>query len=312
MSLGTVGDGAPHPARASSPNERSRPRSRRAADRSPYLFIFPFFALFTVFQLIPMAWTVFSSFTEWDGLSAIEFVGLDNYKRLLNDPSFIDAFRNTLIYWLVGMLTIPISIGIALVLTSPQLRLPALAKTVAFLPYVTATVAIGLVFNIMFDTNAGVLNAVLDLVGLGPVEWTTSTQTSKVPVAFLFIWRHVPWYTLIVISGLLTISKDFYEAARIDGAGAWVQFRKITLPAIAPILVFCFINLTVDSWKIFTEPYIIQGPATSSVSIFQYMYSTAFNLFKFGYASAMGVTLAAILIAASVVQLVIMRRQRES
>lgn len=190
-----------------------------------------------------------------------------NFTRLGRDPQFRAAFGNTIFYWVTGVLVIPIAIAIAVVLNSPRLKAAPLVKTIFFLPYVTATIAIGLVFRILFDAQAGTLNAYLGLFGIEPVGWLTSTGLAKIPVAILFIWRHLPWYALIILSGLMVIPKDYYEAARIDGANAWRQFWHITLPSLRPILVFAFINLTVDSWNIFAEPYILPGPGTSTVAV---------------------------------------------
>lgn len=282
--------------------------SRLDAKYSPYLFVAPFFLLFLTFQLVPILWTVGISFTEWNGLRTPELIGLDNFTRLGRDPQFRAAFGNTIFYWVTGVLVIPIAIAIAVVLNSPRLKAAPLVKTIFFLPYVTATIAIGLVFRILFDAQAGTLNAYLGLFGIEPVGWLTSTGLAKIPVAILFIWRHLPWYALIILSGLMVIPKDYYEAARIDGANAWRQFWHITLPSLRPILVFAFINLTVDSWNIFAEPYILPGPGTSTVSLFQYLYVNAFSLFQFGYASSIGLVLVAVLALASATQFQIFRR----
>lgn len=285
-----------------------RTSSRLDAKYSPYLFVAPFFVLFLVFQLVPIIWTVAISFTKWNGLRAPQPVGLNNFTRLASDPQFQAAFGNTVFYWISGLLVIPIAIGIAVVLNSPRLRFAPVVKTLFFLPYVTATIAIGLVFRILFDENAGTVNAFLGLFGLEPVGWLTSTGLAKLPVAALFIWRHTPWYALIILSGLMVIPKDYYEAARIDGANTWQQFWYITLPSLRPILVFAFINLTVDSWNIFAEPFILPGPGTSTVSLFQYLYVNAFTLFEFGYASSIGLMLVAVLAVASATQFTIARR----
>lgn len=280
--------------------------------RNPYLFISPFFLLFIVFQLFPMVWTLRISFTKWNGIGEAQSVGWNNYNVLFQDYMFWDAMKNTFFYWVTAIVfIIPLALLISVLLTYKRLRGGLFFKSVTFFPYVCAAVAIGLIFNMMFDYNSGIINETLGFFGLAPVEWLTSVSTSKIPVVILNIWRHTPWFTLILISGLLSIPGDYYESARIDGANAFQQFFKITLPSLGNILFFCMIIITVDSWNIFTEPYILKGPSTSNISLFQYMYTNTFVLFKFGYAAAIGYVLTLILFVLSALQFILLRKQGE-
>ena len=197
---------------------------------------------------------------------------------------------------------------VASLLNQKKLRARRFFTSVTYLPNVCAAVAIGLIFNIMFDTRAGIINETLGWFGVAPIEWLTSISLSKIPVIVLNVWRHTPWFTLIVLSGLLSIPEEYYEAAKIDGANVWQQFSAS--PALlGNILFFNFLILTVDSWNIFTEPYILKGPGTSNLSIFQYMYETSFNLFKFGYAAAIGYILTLVLLVLSIIQFVSRKRE---
>ncbi|MGD1816221.1 MAG: carbohydrate ABC transporter permease [Pleomorphochaeta sp.] len=278
----------------------------------PYLFILPFFILFFVFQLIPLLWTIVISFTKWNGIGKPENVGFTNYKMLLSDDLFVQAFTNTLIYWITGVIFILVfAMILALILNSERLRNAPFFKTVTFLPNVCAAIAMGLIFRMLFDENAGLLNEILNSFGISSKPWLTSIELSKVPVIILNIWRNTPWFTMIIISGLLTINKDFYDAARVDGANAIRRFFYITLPSLSNILFFCFITLTVDSWKIFNEPYILKGPGVSNTSLFQYMYENGFTIFKMGYASAIGCVLIMILLIISIIQFTIRKRSGE-
>jgi ABC-type sugar transport system permease subunit len=278
----------------------------------PYLFILPFFILFFVFQLIPLLWTIVISFTKWNGIGKPENIGFTNYKMLLSDDLFVHAFTNTLIYWITGVIFILVfAMILALILNSERLRNAPFFKTVTFLPNVCAAIAMGLIFRMLFDENAGLLNDILNSFGISSKPWLTSIKLSKVPVIILNIWRNTPWFTMIIISGLLTINKDFYDAARVDGANAIRRFFYITLPSLSNILFFCFITLTVDSWKIFNEPYILKGPGVSNTSLFQYMYENGFTIFKMGYASAIGCVLIMILLIISIIQFTIRKRSGE-
>lgn len=276
----------------------------------PYLFILPFFLLFLIFQLFPMIWTVVISFSKWKGIGKPKSVGLDNYKLLFKDYMFWDAIRNTLIYWVTGVLFILVlAIIIATFLNYNRLKGRSFFKTVTFLPNVCAAIAMGIIFSMLFDENVGLVNEFLGLFGIDSIGWLTSTRMSKIPVIILNIWRNTPWFTVIVLSGLLNIPHEYYEAATVDGANILQQFFHITIPSLHKILFFCFITLTVDSWKIFNEPYILKGPGTSNISLFQYMYDTGFNVFKMGYASAIGCMLTLILLIVSLIQFHIMRKQ---
>ena len=278
----------------------------------PYLFILPFFVLFLVFQLIPIIWTVYISFTQWRGIGDPQFIGWDNYKKILIDNMFWEALKNTVVYWISGLVLILIfALLIATILNSDLLKGRVFFKTVTFLPNVCAAIAMGLIFRLFFDENAGLINEALQAFGVSRVPWLTSTQFSKIPVIILNVWRNTPWFTMIILSGLLNIPRDYYEAATMDGAGKWKQFCYITLPSLGNILFFCSVTLTVDSWKLFNESYILPGPGTSNTSLFQYMYESGFNTFNMGYASSIGVVLIVILAIISVIQLAVRRRQGE-
>lgn len=280
--------------------------------RAPYLFILPFFILFLVFQLIPTVWTFYISLTNWRGIGDPEFCGFDNYRKLMLDNMFWDALKNTVVYWLTGLVLILVfAVLIANLLNSELLRGRVFFKTVTFLPNICAAIAMGLIFRMLFDENTGLINEALQTLGGARIPWMTSTKYSKLPVIILNVWRNTPWFTMIILSGLLNISRDYYEAATVDGAGRWKQFWYITMPSLRNILFFCSITLTVDSWKIFNESYILPGPGTSNTSLFQYMYESGFNIFNMGFASAIGVILIIILAVLSMVQMMARRQQGE-
>lgn len=280
--------------------------------RAPYLFILPFFILFFVFQLIPTIWTVYISFTEWKGIGDPQLCGVSNYRKMMVDSMFWESLGNTVIYWIAGLVLIMgLSVLIATLLNSPLVKGRAFFRTAAFLPNICAAIAMGLIFRMLFEENVGLVNEILVSLGAERVPWLTSTEFSKIPVVFLTAWRYTPWFTMIVLSGLLNISPDYYEAATVDGANAVQKFVYITLPSLGNILFFCSITVTVDMWKMFNESYILPGPGTSNTSLFQYMYQSGFNVFNMGYASAIGVILIMILTVLSAVQFAAKRRQGE-
>lgn len=281
--------------------------------KAPYLFILPFFILFLVFQLVPTVWTVYISLTKWKGIGKPEFCGLENYQKMMIDNMFWDSLGNTMVYWITGLVLILFcALLIACLLNSRYIKnAKALSffKTATFLPNICAAIAMGLIFRMLFDENAGLVNELLSAAGGTKVPWLTSTTFSKVPVILLNVWRYTPWFTMIILSGLLNISRDYYEAATVDGANGIQQFWFITLPSLKNILFFCSVTVTVDMWKLFNESYILPGPGTSNSSLFQYMYESGFNVFNMGYASAIGVVLILILIIISVIQFAVRHKQ---
>ena len=280
--------------------------------RIPYLFISPFFLLFLVFQLIPIIWTGYISFTQWNGLGSPVWIGLDNYRLMVQDYMVKDALFNTFTYWIAGIIGILFfALMIALCLNSERLRFNKFFKTATFLPYVCASVAMGLIFGMLFDENAGLINEFLVLMGSGRIPWLTSSAYARIPVIILFNWRITPWFTLIILFGLLNIPKEYYEAATVDGANIFQQFFFITIPLLRNIMFFCMLTITVDTWKMFNESYILSGPGSSNASLFQLIYQSAFRTFKLGYASALSVILILILLMISIIQFVIRRRQGE-
>lgn len=277
-----------------------------------YLAISPFFLQFLIFQLVPTVATIYYSFTNWNGMKSPRWIGFKNYITMLEDYQFLDSTRNTALYWIVGVIgVLCLSLMIASLLTSRMLRFKSFFKTVTFLPYVCASMAMGLIFGMLFDENAGLINAIIELFGGTAQPWLTSSRLSRIPVHMLFIWRTIPWYTLIFLSGLLNIPTEYYEAATVDGASGVQKFFRITLPQLSNISFFCFVTITVDAWKIFNEPYTLTGPGSSNMSLFQLMYVNGFKIFKMGYASALGVVLILVLLAISLIQFRVRRTQGE-
>lgn len=280
--------------------------------RHAYLFISPFFLLFLVFQLYPLIWSFALSFYKWNGLTQKVFVGLDNFRQLISDSQFWTTMYNTLWYTVANVLfTLPIAVLLGALLCSSRLQKTRAYKTILVLPYVTSTVAAGIIFSMLFSSHYGVVNNILNAFGIPSVGWLTTMEASKYPVALLSIWRGTPWYMLIIMSAILGVDKHLYEAALIDGANAVQQLFSITLPCIMPVLKFSLINLTIDSVRIFTEPYVLTtgGPGASSMSVIQYLYINAFQTFKLGYASAVGYMLTFFLIVVSIFYFKSLRQQ---
>lgn len=279
--------------------------------RHAYGFIAPFYLLFLVFGAFPLGWSLFLAFQDWDGLKPMRYVGLSNFAKLLRDQRFLDSLANTTAYWLVNTVFIlGFALLMAVLLNTPRLSKQRFYRLVLFLPNVTATVAIGLVFGMLFDFNSGLVNWLLQSLGLQRLPWMNSTGLSKIPVMVLSVWRNVPWFMLILLSGLQAISPELYQAATVDGASRTQKLLHVTIPGLSTVLFFCFLTETIDSFRIFTEPYILTGggPGASSLAIVQYLYESGFTTFKLGYASAMGYALTILLLVISAAQVISLRR----
>lgn len=280
--------------------------------RIVYLFISPFYILFLIFGLFPLLWSFYLTFQDWNGLSPMTPIGLGNYTALLRDSTFFEALSNTALYWVVDIVFIlALALIFASLLHNVWLKGAKVFTVALFLPYVTATVAVGLVFNMIFDFNSGLINSILRSLNTLAVPWLNSTQFSKIPVMVLNIWRAMPWYMLIIFSGLQAINPEYFEAATVDGANAIQKLFYITIPSLAPILFFCFLTETIESFRIFTEPYIMTagGPGSSSLSIVLYLYRNGFEIFKMGYASTIAYALTFILLVISASQTFLLRKQ---
>lgn len=231
---------------------------------------------------------------------------------MVQDYMFHDALMNNLWYWVVAVIAVVgFALFIALALNSRVLKGKRVFQTISFLPYVCASVAMGLIFKMLFDEQSGLVNEFIVFFGGNRVPWLESSAYAKIPVILLFVWRIIPWFTIILYSGLLNIPEEYYEAAIVDGAGVLQRFLKITLPLMKRLLFFCAITVTIDIWKMFNESYTLSGPGASNTSLFQLVYEYGFKSFNLGYASALSVVLILILLVISMIQYRIRRSGEE-
>ncbi len=284
-----------------------------------YLFISPFFILFAVLGLYPLVFSFVLGFARWDGLTDIRWLGLANFENLIHDELFFTALWNTLI---IGLLYIPpMFIGafvFAVLLNASWLRMRGIFRAAFFLPSVTPMVVVAIVFSLLYGQEAGLLNYLIARVGAWlpgvegkAVPWLVSEQWSKISVAILLVWRWTGYNMVLMLAGLQGISDEYYEAARIEGAGPLDRMRYITLPLMRPIFVFCSIMSLIGTVYMFDEVFVLTqgGPGTSSTNFGLYLFNTSFTDFKFGYASSMAYVVAAFVFVSS---LTILRWRRAS
>ncbi|MDA0638491.1 carbohydrate ABC transporter permease [Nonomuraea sp. CA-218870] len=275
-------------------------------------FILPNFLGFALFTLVPVLAAFALAFMDWDSYGSPSWVGLENFQRLWNDENFHVALRNTL-YYAGGHipLTLVAALGLALALDR-KLRGVELFRTAAFFPYVTSLVAVALVWNMLFNPTAGPVNLFLEWIGVqDPPRWVASTDWAMPAVILTSVWRDMGYYMVLYLAGLQTIPREYYEAARVDGAGAWQRFWNITLPSLRPTTFFVLVMLTIQSFKVLDLIVVMTdgGPGRSTLVLAQLVYREGIREGQFGYSSAIALVLFLIVFTVTVVQFRINERR---
>ncbi|KAB8182900.1 carbohydrate ABC transporter permease [Microbispora catharanthi] len=304
---------------------RSKPRRRWAyqldVKGSPYLYIAPFFLLFGAVGMFPLLYTAYVSLTDWSLLEPTrQWVGLANYAELLTDDYFWNALFNTVSIWLLS--TVPQLLAALFIahMLNRSLHARTFFRMGVLLPNVTSIVAVTIIFAQLFGRDFGMVNWVLELVGLEPVDWQAGTLSSHIAISLIVIWRWTGYNALIYLAAMQTIPEHLYEAATLDGARQFTQFRKITIPMLRPTIIFTAVVSTIGGFQIIAEPLLFQAgtgnPTGGSDRQFQtvglYLYEQGFGLYKFGYASAIAWTLCLIIVVMALVNYSVTRRIRRS
>ena len=265
-------------------------KTRRKSRFFPYAMLFPTIVVFAVFMIYPILYSLYLSFTEFTG-GTYEFVGLRNYIELFNDPVFYKALFNTFFYLIIQ---VPVMIGPALLLAvlieQKFVRGRGFFRMATFLPTITSLVAYSLVFKVLFNTNYGLINYIVEFFGGEKIQWIYSAWPARASVIISITWRWVGYNMIILLAGIQAIPTEMYESASLDGANFWQQLFYITIPAIKPIILFTTITSTIGTLQLFDEPYILTqgGPNYATITLGQYLYENGFTYLKFGFASALG------------------------
>jgi cellobiose transport system permease protein len=277
---------------------RRRSVARRAdAKLAPYLYVAPFFVLFAIFGIFPLLYTAWVSLTDRNLLAPeSSFIGLENYRELLHDSYFWHAVGNTFGIFLLS--TIPqliLALVIAHVLNR-SLRVRTFFRMSILLPQVTSLVAVALIFTQLFGYRYGLVNYVLNQVGIENVNWEAGRLSSWIALSTMVTWRWVGYNALLYLAAMQSIPDELYEASAVDGARSWRQFIHVTIPMIRPTIIFTVIVSTIGGLQLFTEPFLFQpvksgstgGSARQYQTVSMYLYEKAFGgtQFDFGYAAA--------------------------
>lgn len=268
--------------------DSSKP-NKKLYDWSAYLYLMPVVVILLCFQVIPIIYSFFVSFFQWDLIGPAEYVGIGNYQRLFDDPLFYRSIANTLWYALISVpLSIGLSLGIALLLNNP-ISYIGVYRTIYFIPVITSINAVAIVWNFIYHPEFGLLNSILDMFGIGAQTWLQDPFWALPCIIFMSVWKGLGYNVIIFLAGLQNIPSHLYEAAKIDGASRWQQFRHITWPLLSPTTFFIFVISTIGSFQVFAQIYMMTprgGPLKSTMVIVYYLYQKAFEQFEFGYALA--------------------------
>lgn len=272
-----------------------------------YSFIAPNFLGFAIFTLGPILFAFALAFMHWDGSNPIAFAGLDNFWRLWSDRAFITAFWNTILYAVLAVpLTVVCALGLAMLLNQ---KLPGrdFFRAAMFFPYVASLVAVAVVWNMLFNPEMGPINMLLYYAGIDPrnlPRWAADRNWAMITVVLFGVWKSMGYYMVIYLAGLQGINQDLYEAAAIDGATAVQKFRHITIPQLGPTTFFVTVMLTIQSFKVFDQIYLLTqgGPGTSTLVLVYHVYNEAFISWDLGYSSMVALVLFLVVLSVTVIQ----------
>ncbi|SEE61307.1 carbohydrate ABC transporter permease [Ruania alba] len=283
-----------------------------------YLFVAPMVILLALFTLWPIVASWAYGFYEWDGYGPLEhFIGLDNYREAAADPSFWQAFGNTFWFSFASLfIQAPLALLFALILNNPRLFARNVYRVLLFIPVVSTTAVVGLVFSVLLDTNRGPINVVLTTLGLEPVNFLGDSSTALATVIAVETWRGLGITMIYWLAALQTIPGELYEAAKIDGAGRWRTFGSITLPLLAPFAIIIMLLTFITSFNAFdiVQTMTAGGPNGASDIVQTYIYRYAFAptqfIPRFGFASAAALLFGLVVMVLTFVQVLLVRQAR--
>lgn len=271
----------------------------------PYMFLLPNLFVFTTFIIIPAFVGAYYSFTKWDGITAAEFVGFDNFIKIMKDAQFWAMLKRTLFYVIA---VVPLTYAVALLcayLLIQDIRAKNVYRAIIYIPTMISSIVVGVSWKWILGQNFGIANYLLEYVGLRPINWLTDDLNANLSVIMVSVWGKAGFFMVIFIAGLQSISSQYYEAAELDGAGPLQRFRWITMPLLKPTSVLVLIICMIESFKSYALVYALSGggPGRSTTFIVQQVFITGFEQGRIGYASAMSLILFFILALLTLVQM---------
>jgi len=279
--------------------------------KAPFFFLAPYLFLFALFWAWPILYSFYLSFLN-TRVYPWRLEPTVNWNRLLQDPFFWVALKNTLFILAVQVpLMLALALLLALALNSALLRLKGFYRFAFFAPVVVGAVAYSAVFRLLFNTEFGAVNALLRTLGHPGYDWLYTPGPAMAVIILALTWRWTGYNAIILLAGLQSIPRELYEAASLDGAGPWHQFRHVTLPGLRPVLIFALVLSIIGTLQLFTEPFLITGggPGNATMTLGVYLYQQGFRSFNFGYASALAYTVALLAAGFSFLQMRLWRER---
>ncbi|PLR82551.1 carbohydrate ABC transporter permease [Bacillus sp. V33-4] len=274
------------------------------------VFLLPNLIGFLTFIVFPLLSSLAISFTNWDLISTMEFVGIDNYKHLMADKEFWAAFTHTVTF-IIGYLPLVMIFGLACaLLLNRKVKFRAFFRAAYFLPVVTSWVAVSLVWKWLFNPSYGLINYFLSFVGIEGLNWLQDENLAMPAIIITSVWKDIGFVMVLFLGGLQNISTSYYEAAEIDGANSWKKFWNITLPLLTPTTFFVTIISLINSFQVFDQVMIMTegGPGGATNVLVQNIYNHAFRYFEMGYASAMSWILFIVIFVITLIQMKMQKR----
>jgi multiple sugar transport system permease protein len=285
---------------------------RRREAIAAYLFLLPTLIGFVIFVLGPTLAAIGLSFFDWNLISKPTYVGLDNYRKLLDDTRIQPIYMTTITIALrVVICNVVLGLVIAVLLDQ---KMPGFLRQVFrlsyFFPYVVSVSAVALIWTFLMNKSLGPLNYYLGQLGIKPIPWLVSSTWSPIAIVITDVWKNLGFNVIVFLGGLQGISSDLYEAADVDGASGWQKFRKITLPLLSPTTFFLTVINLINAFQIFAQPYILTqgGPGDATRTVVMYIYEQGFRFFNMGYASTIALSLFVIILVLTLLQFALSKR----
>lgn len=270
----------------------------------PYSFLAPSLVLLAVFSILPFIQGMYYSLMDYPLLKSPTFIGFKNFTRLFSDSLFFTSLFNTF-YYMAATIVVRIALGLALaIFLNQKLRGRTIYRAIFYFPVVAPLATMAIVWRWIFNEYSGLLNAGLDVFGISPIPWLTSTEWAMPSIIIMSIWKTFGWNLVIFLAGLQGIPESLREAAAIDGANHWQAFRHITLPLLRPTILLAMVTSTIAASQVFEQVYIMTGggPGYSTMTLVQMVYTASFQNYEMGYASAVSVVLFTIILIFTIIQ----------
>ncbi len=271
---------------------------------TPYLLVSPYLLHFALFVAFPVVFSVVLTFHDWNIIGPMKFVGVNNYEKLFHDRYFFRAIFNTLLFLVIHIpLQIVVALALAVALNS-NIRFRAFFRGAFFLPVVVSGVVVTIMWQQLYGFETGILNKMLTAIGVGRIGWLNDPLWAMPAIAIMVTWKNVGLYIILFLVGLQGVPPQYYEAAELEGASNWQQFRFITLPSINPTIFTVVVLSTIGGFSLFIEPYVMTGggPLNSTLSGVLYIYKQAFFYYHMGYAATLGLFFALLILGVVMIQ----------